>query len=149
MPRTAVLDVGSDGVSTIVDDELWPLLPPTLLTIHRTCSADEQTRQIICALDGRRLGQLLFGETLTCEIVPGPHVLRVNNTLVWKSLTFEVEPAGHAHVTVWNKALGGYVLMLAFLGVAPLGLGIARGRPAHSGQPPAEYGRGMWRKLGR
>jgi hypothetical protein len=150
MPRTAVLDVGSDGVSTNADDELWPLLPPTLLTIHRTCAADEQTRQIICALDGRRIGQLLFGETLTCEIVPGAHVLRVNNTLVWKSFRFEAEPADHVHVTVWNKALGGYVLMLAFLGAAPLGLGVAPGRPAVTGQlPPAEVAAHAWRKLGR
>ena len=78
-----------------------------------------------------------------------PHVLRVNNTLVWKSLRFEVEPADHVHVTVWNKALGGYVLMLAFLGAAPLGLGVALGRPAHTGQPPAEVAARAWRKLGR
>lgn len=145
MTRTAVLDVGSDGVSTIVDDELWPLLPPTLLTIHRTSTCDEQTRQIICALDGKRIGQLLFGETLSREIVPGPHVLRAHNTLVWKTLAFEVEPGAHAHITVWNKAWGGYVLMLAFLGAVPLGLGVALGMPAHTGLPRAERPRPVWR----
>jgi hypothetical protein len=117
------------GLFPHVDADGWPLLPPTQLTIHRTSRLDEQTRQIICALDGRRFGQVLYGEILTCEIAPGPHVLRVHNTLVWKTLTFEVEPGGHAHFTVWNRALFGYVAMLVFLGSAPLGLGVASGRP--------------------
>ena len=130
MIRTAVLDVGGDRISTTVDDELWPVLPATLLTIHRTSDADEQTRQIICALDGKRVGQLLFGEILTFEIVPGPHLLRAHNTLVWKTLALDVQPGSHAHVTVWNRALGGHVLLLAFLGVAPLGVGVALGPPA-------------------
>lgn len=112
-----------------VDATGWPLVPPTRLTIHRTSSLDEQTRQIICALDGKRFGQVLYGEALTCEIAPGLHVLRAHNTLVWKTLTFEAEPGGHVHFTVWNKALLGYFAMLAFLGSAPLGLGVAAGPP--------------------
>jgi hypothetical protein len=125
----AVTTVRSDGVFPRVDATGWPLVPPTLLTIHRTSGLDEQTRQIICALDGRRFGQLLFGETLTCEIAPGEHVLRVHNTLVWKTLPFAIEPGGHVQFTVWNKALFGYFAMLAFLGSTPLGLGVAAGRP--------------------
>jgi hypothetical protein len=127
-PRAAV-EVRSDGVFPRVDAEGWPLLPPTQITIHRTSTLDEQTRQIICAVDGKRFGQVLYGETLTCEIAPGAHLLRVHNTLVWKTIPFEVEPGGHAHFTVWNKALFGYVAMLAFLGSAPLGLGLAVGAP--------------------
>ena len=31
------------------------------LTIHRTAGWDEQSRQILCSVDGKYLGQLLFG----------------------------------------------------------------------------------------
>lgn len=131
----------SDGVFPRVDADGWPLLPPTQLTIHRTSDTDEQTRQIICALDGQRFGQVLYGETLTCEIAPGPHLLRVHNTLVWKTLPFEVDPGGHVHFTVWNKALFGYFAMLAFLGATPLGLGVAPGRPGDVGTALSARGR--------
>jgi hypothetical protein len=118
------------GFFPSVDITGWPLVPPTRLTIHRTSSRDEQTRQIICALDGKRFGQVLFGETLTCEIAPGFHTLRVHNTLIWKTLPFEAEPGGHVHFTVWNQALAGYLAMLVFLGSVPLGLGVSPGEPA-------------------
>lgn len=130
MRSVAVADARVGGVSTNVDREGWPVLPPTLLTIHRTCALDEQTRQIICAVDGRRIGQLLFGETLTVEIAPGPHTLRVHNTLFWKTAGFEADPGGHVHFTVWNRGWGeGYYLMIVFVGAAPLGVGLARGLP--------------------
>lgn len=129
MARATVVETRLNGVFPHVDAEGWPLVPPTQLTIHRTSTLDEQTRQIICALDGRRFGQVLYGETMTCEISPGAHALRVHNTLVWKTLTFDIEPGGHAHFTVWNKALFGYFAMLAFLGSTPLGLGVAVGSP--------------------
>jgi hypothetical protein len=144
--RVAVTTVRFDGVFPRVDATGWPLIPPTRLTIHRTSELDEQTRQIICALDGRRFCQVLYGETVTCEIAPGEHVLRVHNTLVWKTLTFEVEPGGHAHFTVWNRALFGYFAMLAFLGSAPLGLGVAVGRPGDEVAGPST---GVGDKLGR
>ena len=128
MSVSSLVDV-PNGVFPRIDAEGWPLVPPTQITIHRTSSLDEQTRQIICALDGKRFGQVLYGETLTCEIAPGSHVLRVHNTLVWKTLTFDVEPGGLVHFTVWNKALVGYFAMLAFLGACPLGLGVVAGHP--------------------
>ncbi|HEY8549053.1 MAG TPA: hypothetical protein VIL35_03775 [Vicinamibacterales bacterium] len=117
------------GVSTSVDKDGWPLVPPTLLTIHRTADWDEQTRQIICRVDGKRVGQLLYGETLTVEIAPGPHKLRVDNTLFWKTVEFEAEPGAHVHFTVWNRSWGGYYLMIVFIGSSPLGLGLAAGPP--------------------
>jgi hypothetical protein len=120
-----------DGLSTRFDRDGFPVLPPTLLTIHRTYERDEQSRQIICALDGRRFGQLLFGQRLTIEVVPGPHVLRIHNTLLWKTASFDVEPGGHVHYTVWNRGWGeAYYLMIVFVGAAPLGVGLAPGTPA-------------------
>jgi hypothetical protein len=118
------------GGAIRVDRDGFPVLPPTLLTIHRTLARDEGSRQIICALDGGRFGQLLFGQRLTIEIPPGPHTLRVHNTLMWKTAAFEAGPGEHVHFSVWNRGWGeAYYLMIVFVGAAPLGVWLARGSP--------------------
>ena len=37
-----------------LDEEGWPVLKPTLLTIHRTSTEDVKTRQVIFSLDGKK-----------------------------------------------------------------------------------------------
>jgi hypothetical protein len=130
MMQAALVGPRIGGVTARVDEDGFPILPPTLLTIHRTFVRDEGSRQIICALDGRRVGQVLFGERLTIEIPPGPHTLRVHNTLLWKTTAFVAEPGRQVHFTVWNRGWGeAYYLMIVFIGAAPLGVGLARGTP--------------------
>jgi hypothetical protein len=130
MAPALLVDSRSGGLSASVDDDGFPVLPPTLLTIHRTSTRDEQTRQIVCALDGKRFGQVLFGQKLTIEILPGRHALRVHNTLVWKRAAFAAEPGEHVHFTVWNRAWGeGHYVLIVFVGWSPLGVGLARGTP--------------------
>ena len=134
MAHALLVDSRSAGLSASVDEDGFPILPPTLLTIHRTSPRDEQTRQIVCALDGRRFGQVLFGERLTIEILPGRHALRIHNTLVWKTAEFGAEPGEHVHFTVWNRGWGeAHYLLVAFVGWSPLGVGLARGTPADLG----------------
>ena len=87
-----------------------------------------------CALDGSRFGQVLFGERLTIEILPGRHALRIHNTLVWKTAEFGAEPGEHVHFTVWNRGWGeAHYLLIAFVGWSPLGVGLARGTPDEVG----------------
>ena len=74
-----------------LDEEGWPVLKPTLLTVHRTSPEDVKTRQVIFSLDGKKIGQLLYGESLTREIPPGRHSLRANNTLVWRTVEFDAD----------------------------------------------------------
>jgi hypothetical protein len=128
---TGVLVIESSGndLSGRVDETGWPLIPPTLLTLHRTSTQDEQSRQIVCHLDGVRIATLLFGDSSQVEISPGRHTLRVYNTLVWKTIHFDVAPGAHVHFTVWNRAWGGYYVMLLMLGAAPLGLRVGLGQP--------------------
>ncbi len=134
MARALFVDSRSGGLSARVDQDGFPILPPTLLTIHRTSTRDEQTRQIVCALDGTRFGQVLFGERLTIEILPGRHTLRIHNTLVWKTAEFGATPGEHVHFTVWNRGWGeAHYLLIVFVGWSPLGVGLARGTPADVG----------------
>jgi hypothetical protein len=101
------------------------------LTIHRTAEWDEQTRQILCSIDGAYAGQLLFGQTMTREIPAGSHRLKANNTLVWKTVPFEAAPGEHVHFTVWNEQMGGFFarLLFVFVGAAALKLGVSPGPP--------------------
>jgi len=101
----------------------------TRLTIHRTSAQDVKERQVIVSLDGRRVVELLYGQTFTCEIAPGLHQLRAYNTLVWKTVEF-LAPAGtQVHFTCINYAPRGLVYMLALFGVAPLFVALRPGLP--------------------
>jgi hypothetical protein len=101
------------------------------LTVHRTAGWDEQSRQILCSVDGAYVGQLLFGQTLTREIAAGSHTLKANNTLVWKTVPFEAAAGQHVQFTVWNEPMGGWFtrLLFIFVGAAALRLGISPGPP--------------------
>jgi hypothetical protein len=129
MSSAAIAGPRPETLSIPVDETGWPLIPPTLLTIHRTSARDERTRQIVCSLDGKRLVELLYGEEHTHELLPGRHTLRVHNTLVWKTVTFEVLPGSHVHFTVWNRACFGFYPLLLVIGAAPLWLELAPGAP--------------------
>lgn len=107
-----------EGLRT--DDEGWPVLPPTLLTVHRRSPRDEGSRQIVCKLDGAWVTDLLYGQEFTLEVLPGAHELRVHNTLMWRTVRFTVAPGGHARVGVVNRAPIGFYALLLTIGVAPL-----------------------------
>ena len=104
---------------------------PSRLTIHRTAGWDEGSRQILCSIDGTYTGQLLHGQQLTREIPPGAHTLKIDNTLVWKTVPFEAAAGEHVQFTVWNAAMGGWLMRLLFIfvGAAALKLGIMPGPP--------------------
>lgn len=135
-----VVESAGNDLSGHLDPSGWPLIPPTLLTVHRTSDKDERSRQIVCKLDGKFFAELLFGETCQIEIHPGRHTFFVHNTLVWKTIEFDAAPGAHAHFTVWNRAWSGYYVMLLMLGAAPLGLGVCAGAPVTAPSPPAAIG---------
>ena len=118
----------------VVSDLLNPPEPQegetqTRLTIHRTSEQDVQQRQVIFSLDGKQVAELLYGQTFTCEIPPGTHRLRANNTLVWKTVEF-LAPAGtHVHFTCINYPPRGLIYMLAIFGVSPLFVALKPGLP--------------------
>lgn len=112
-------------------DDTEPQRSETRLTIYRTSKADVRDRQVIFSLDGARIAQLLYGQTFTCEIPPGTHHLRANNTLVWKTLEFLAPAGAHVHVTCINRAPRGMFIMLGFFGISPLALTLKLGRPEY------------------
>jgi hypothetical protein len=95
-------------------------MQPASVTILRTSQEDFKQRQLVVWLDGERLGDLMFGDTFTREVHPGPHKLRVSNTLVWKTVEFEVKPGEQVRWEAINRPGRITYPMLAFIGVGPL-----------------------------
>jgi hypothetical protein len=98
----------------------------TLVTVERTAPADVQHRQIIISLDDTPFATLMFGKSETKPIEPGHHKLRAYNTLVWKTIEFDVAPGEHARFQVINRPGRWTYPMVALLGVGPIYLTIER-----------------------
>lgn len=93
---------------------------PTSITITRTSDDDWKSRQLVVSIDGRRIAELLWGDSILHELEPGPHVLRVHNTLVWKTATFSVAPGEQVFFEAVNRAAASTYLLLPILGIGPL-----------------------------
>ncbi|SRR5258705_7088530 len=95
-------------------------LKPTTVTVTRADPSDFKQRQLVIYLDGQRLGEILFGQFLTHEISPGSHRLRVSNTLVWKSASFDAKPGDQIRFEAINRPGKLTYPMLVIMGVGPL-----------------------------
>lgn len=113
----------------IGDADYWQRvydMKPAILTITRNDPGDIQQRQLIVTLDGQRLGQLLFGDTLTHEVPPGPHRLRISNTLFWKTITLVATPGEIIRFETVNRAGRLTYPLMAVMGAGPLYLTVRR-----------------------
>jgi hypothetical protein len=96
------------------------------LTVERRDPADVRIRQIVVTLDGEAFATLLFGDSATRPIPPGPHRLRVHNTLLWKNVTFDAAAGEHVRFTTVNRAGPGSMALVALLGAGPLYVTVER-----------------------
>lgn len=97
-----------------------------IVTISRDHASDAQQRQVLVRIDSGPTSTLMYGERVTVEVTPGHHLLRANNTLFWKRVSFTIEAGEHIEFTMINRA-GRFTLgLLALVGAAPLYLDIER-----------------------
>lgn len=96
------------------------------VTIARTSADDAQERQVVIAIDGQKAGTLMYGDTITRELAPGPHRLRAHNTLVWKTVDFTLQPGESLSFSVINRPGRGTFGLLSVLGARPLYLDLVR-----------------------
>ena len=106
-------------------ERLWHMKPASV-TIVRTHQSDFGDRQLVISLDGERLGDLLFGDSISRDVSPGEHTLRVSNTLVWKTVTFDVKPGEQARFEAINRPGRLTYPMLVILGAGPLYVTVRR-----------------------
>ncbi|HEY0874422.1 MAG TPA: hypothetical protein VGD94_13205 [Vicinamibacterales bacterium] len=100
--------------------------PPATITIARKAPNDVKVRQIYISVDGKRVAELMYGDSCTVQVEPGEHRLRANNTLVWKTVPCTLQPGEHATFTVVNRPGPGTYTMLSFLGSGPIYLTFER-----------------------
>lgn len=96
------------------------------ITVTRNSPEDVQQRQVIVKLDGEKMGELRYGETLTIPVGAGHHQLQVDNT--WKRKTVELDVAAgeHAKYKATSKA-GRFMTFLAdTLGGGPMDVFLER-----------------------
>ena len=99
---------------------------PATVTITRTSEADVKTRQLIVTLDGQRVATLLWGDSVTRDIDPGPHRVRVSNTLVWKTVEFTAAPGEQVFFEAVNRTGPGSIFFTMIFGAGPLYLTLER-----------------------
>ena len=126
----AIIEGPGAALKTELDDiayweRIWEMRPSSV-TIARTANHDVRQRQLVITLDGERLGDLMFGESIERDVTPGPHTLRVSNTLVWKTLEFDVKPGEQVRFEAINRAGRLTYPLLALLGAAPLYVTVRR-----------------------
>ena len=114
--RVATPDRSVEHDSHLALDYLFP----TSVTITRTSEEDWKSRQLVVSIDGKRMGELLWGDSLWCELEPGPHRLRVHNTLVWRTVEFVLAPGEQVFYEAINRATASTYLLLPLLGIGPL-----------------------------
>jgi hypothetical protein len=100
--------------------------PRAQVTLARTDDRDARQRQVVASVDDGPAMTLMYGESQTIAVAPGHHVLKVNNTLVWKRLAFSIESGEHLEFQLINRSGRLTLGFLALLGVAPLYLSIER-----------------------
>lgn len=99
---------------------------PARVSIARTSPRDVGYREVFVELDGESLPALRAGAALTREVAPGPHVLRVHNTLFRKRLAIELRPGEHARFLVVNRSGFATTFLNGILGGGPLYLDVER-----------------------
>jgi hypothetical protein len=108
-------------------------MPTARVTVTRNSPDDAQERQVVVAIDGRKVATLMYGDAITAEVEPGPHKLRVHNTLVWKTRSFSLDAGADARFTVVNRPGGSTNGLLTILGARPLYLTLIE-EPRTSGE---------------
>jgi len=101
-------------------------MQPASVTIVRRSEEDFKQRQLVVWLDGEKLGDLMFGDAFGRDVHPGPHTLRVSNTLVWKTTQFDVKPGEQVRFEAINRPGRVTYPMLVMLGIGPLYVTVRR-----------------------
>ena len=76
---------------------------PSRVAVTRAADDDTGLRQIIMTIDGGPFATLVHGRSATRNVAPGRHRIRANNTLLWKTIEFDLAPGEHAQFERTNE----------------------------------------------
>lgn len=100
---------------------------PARLVITRDHPQDVQDRPVYLWIDGEKWeGVLKYGKVFTSEIAPGPHLIKVHNTLFSHTVEFDAAPGETVRFRAENGLTPGGIVMVLMLGVAYLRVRLVR-----------------------
>jgi len=82
-------------------------------------------REVCVWLDDELIATLRDKQWVTREAAPGHHTLRAHNTLVGKSIEFDLQAGEHVRFTTSNRS-GCGTFMIYLLGAGPIYLSLER-----------------------
>lgn len=95
--------------------------------ITRDHPQDVQDRPVYLWIDGEKWeGVLKYGKVFTSEIAPGPHLIKVHNTLFSHTVEFDAAPGETVRFRAENGLTPGGIVMVLMLGVAYLRVRLVR-----------------------
>lgn len=109
---------------------------PAQITVTRRLPSDIGIREVHIYLDGQMIASLKHKQAITREVLPGHHSLRAHNTLVGKTLEFDLRPGEHLRFTTSNRS-GCATSLIFILGAGPIYISFDREEEAPAeGQGP-------------
>lgn len=96
------------------------------ITIRRKSPDDVQQRQIIVQVDGKNVGELFYGDTISVPVSVGHHSLRVDNTWNWKTVELDVAAGDHLKFQTMSRAGKFTWFLVSMLGAGPIYVSIKR-----------------------
>lgn len=93
---------------------------PATLVVIRKSPRDVQQREVHVFVDGQRVGVLAYGRKIERPMSPGRRTIKVNNTLVSKSVELDVEPGRTYTYATGNEAAGCLLGWLMLIGAGPM-----------------------------
>ncbi|NTU83150.1 MAG: hypothetical protein HGA45_27895 [Chloroflexales bacterium] len=98
---------------------------PAKVTVSRTLASDLGIRDVLIYLDGQMIATLKNKQSVTREVAPGHHTLRAHNTLVGKTIEFDVQPGEQIRFTTSNRS-GCATSLIFILGAGPIYISFER-----------------------
>lgn len=96
------------------------------ITVRRTSPDDVQQRQIVVKLDGKNVGELLYGDTISIPASAGHHRLLVDNTWNWKTIELDIVSGDHLKFQTISRAGGFTWFLVSWFGAGPIYVSIHR-----------------------
>ncbi len=87
--------------------------------LRRDSPKDIKMRNLAVILDDSPLVDIQYGQVREYPVEPGPHTLRITNTVYSRSAAFDMPPAGRTEFEVANVVSGLGGCMFVVLGMGP------------------------------
>lgn len=107
--------------------------PQAQVTVARTAERDIGIREVRVWLDEELVATLLNRQSVTRAVAPGRHTLRAHNTLVGKTIEFELAAGEHARFSTANTS-GCATSLIFLLGAGPIYLSLERDASVAGGE---------------